>query len=100
ITSQCSDGAGWGLPTGPCAPWSSSGAIGTCGATWPSMRWTAFGCRPAGGRHGDVDTTAESRRHTMTLEASSSESIGDVLHVVAAPSCALIRGVVTDNLRS
>ncbi len=36
----------------------------------------------------------------MTLEASSSESIGDVLHVVAAPSCALIRGVVTDNLRS
>ena len=36
----------------------------------------------------------------MTLEASSSQSIGDVLHVVAAPSSDLIRGVVTDNLRS
>ena len=82
------------------APWNSSGAIGTCGATWPSMRWTACGWRPAGGRHGDVATTAESPRHRMTLEASSSEPIGDVLHVVAAPSCALIRGVVTDNLRS
>ena len=35
ITSRCSDGAGWGLPTGPCASWNSSGAIGTCGATGP-----------------------------------------------------------------
>ena len=87
--------------TGQCAPWNSSGAFGTCGATWPSMRWTACGWRPAGGRHGDVATTAESPRHRMTLEASSSEPKSEMFfHVVAAPSRALIRGVVTDNLRS
>jgi hypothetical protein len=36
----------------------------------------------------------------MTSESSTSVAIGDVLHVVATPSCPVIRAVVTDNLRS
>jgi hypothetical protein len=65
------------------------------------MSSTAFGWRCAEGRRGAFGTKDElSVMPGESANGGSADRVRDILHLVAAPSCALVRAVVVENLRS